>query len=120
MKEAVARSVYYFRNREHEVSTLSGIPYRPAPIFRMRAERSPLPCGIHSARIRNMSLLQEKKRHSDTSDKAIPHQQPTGCHSDSPRVGGGRSPRTTGGKGYGSWAPPIDPTKNCDRVSPKV
>ncbi len=41
MKEAVARSVYYFRNREHEVSTLSVIPYRPAPIFRMRAERIP-------------------------------------------------------------------------------
>ena len=69
MKEAVARSVYYFRNREHEVSTLSGIPYSPAPIFRMRAERIPLPCGIHSARIRNMRLLQEKKGHSDTSDK---------------------------------------------------
>ena len=71
MKEAVARSVYYFRNREHEVSTLSGIPYRPAPIFRMRAERIPYACGIHSARIRNMRLLQEKKGHSDTPTRPI-------------------------------------------------
>ncbi len=38
MKEAVARSVYYFRNRGHEVSTLSGIPHHPAPIFRMHTE----------------------------------------------------------------------------------
>ena len=41
MKEAVARTVYYFRNRGHDVCTLSGIPHRPAPIFRMRAERIP-------------------------------------------------------------------------------
>ena len=41
MKEAVARSVYYFRNRGHGVCTLSGIPHHIAPIFRMRAERIP-------------------------------------------------------------------------------
>ena len=41
MKEAVARSVYHFRNRGHGVCTFSGIPHRPASIFRMRAERIP-------------------------------------------------------------------------------
>ena len=41
MKEAVARSVYYFRNRGCGVCTLSGIPHHTAPIFRMRAERIP-------------------------------------------------------------------------------
>ena len=35
------------------------IPHRGRNPFRMRAERIPKRCGIHSARIRNIGLIQE-------------------------------------------------------------